>query len=67
MDYGRSVAHNQVEMMVHPPHGKASGPPVGLSPQAGANAQTMYEKSFAPEKKKKDPTAKPILVDISNQ
>jgi hypothetical protein len=49
-DYGRSVTNARLEMMVTPPGAVDAKPPLGMQPQAAANAQGTYEKSFKKEK-----------------
>ncbi len=61
-DYGRSVAHNSVEMMVNPPHGRADGQPVGLSPDVAQNVQKSYTDSFD-KTKAKEQRPRSILLE----
>ncbi len=49
-DYGRSVTYNRLEMMVNPPDAVDPRPPVGMTPQAAANTQGIYDKSFKKER-----------------
>ncbi len=49
-DYGRSVTYNRLEMMMNPPDAVDAKPPVGMTPQAAANTQTIYDKSFKKER-----------------
>jgi len=49
-DYGRSVTYNRLEMMATPPDAVDPRPPVGMLPQAAANTQGIYDKSFKKER-----------------
>ena len=52
MDYGNSVRNNIAQQVVNPQAGFNPKPAVGLSPQAAANAQEKYDKSFKGDDKK---------------
>jgi len=52
MDYGNSVRNNIAQQVVNPAAGFNPKPAVGLSPQAAANTQEKYDKSFKAEDKK---------------
>jgi hypothetical protein len=52
MDYGNSVRNNIAQQVVNPQAGFNPKPAVGLSPQAAANTQEKYDKSFKGEEKK---------------
>ena len=52
MDYGNSVRNNTAQQVVNPRAGFKPAPAVGLSPQAAANEQEKYDKSFKAEEKK---------------
>jgi hypothetical protein len=52
MDYGNSVRNNIAQQVVNPRAGYNPKPAVGLSPQAAANEQERYDKSFQEEPKK---------------
>jgi hypothetical protein len=45
-DYGHSYTNNRMEMMITPPDAVDPKPPVGMTPQAAANTQERYDKSF---------------------
>ena len=45
-DYGRSVNHNKLEMMVTPPDAVDPTPALGLTPQAAQNSQDKYNQTF---------------------
>ena len=51
-DYGRSVTNARLEMMITPPDAVDAKPPLGMLPQAAANTQEKYDKSF---KEKEEP------------
>ncbi|MBI4795076.1 MAG: hypothetical protein HY790_04425 [Deltaproteobacteria bacterium] len=59
-DYGRSVTNARLEMMVTPPDAVDAKPPLGMQPQAAANVQGKYEKSF----KDKEP---PKVINLQLQ
>ena len=52
MDYGNAVRNNIAQQVVNPQAGFNPKPAVGLSPQAAANTQEKYDKSFKGEEKK---------------
>jgi hypothetical protein len=52
MDYGNSVRNNVAQQVVNPQAGFNPKPAVGLPPQAAANTQEQYDKSFKSEEKK---------------
>ena len=52
MDYGNSVRNNIAQQVVNPKAGFNPKPAVGLPPQAAANEQEKYDKSFKAEEKK---------------
>jgi hypothetical protein len=52
MDYGNSVHNNTAQQVVNPVAGFNPKPAVGLPPQAAANTQEKYDKSFKAEEKK---------------
>jgi hypothetical protein len=52
MDYGNSVRNNIAQQVVNPRAGYNPKPAVGLSPQAAANQQEKYDKTFKAEEKK---------------
>ena len=52
MDYGNAVRNNVAQQVVNPQAGFNPKPAVGLSPQAAANTQDQYDKSFKAEEKK---------------
>jgi hypothetical protein len=52
MDYGNAVRNNIAQQVVNPRAGFDPKPAVGLSPQAAANVQEKYDKSFKAEEKK---------------
>jgi hypothetical protein len=52
MDYGNSVRNNIAQQVVNPQAGFNAKPAVGLSPQASANNQERYDKSFKADEKK---------------
>jgi hypothetical protein len=52
MDYGNSVRSNIAQQVVNPQAGFDPKPAVGLSPQAAANTQEKYDKSFKADEKK---------------
>ena len=52
MDYGNSVRSNFAQQVVNPKAGFKAKPAVGLAPQAAANEQDKYDKSFKAEEKK---------------
>jgi hypothetical protein len=52
MDYGNSVRNNTAQQVVNPQAGFNPKPAVGLPPQAVANTQEKYDKSFKAEEKK---------------
>jgi len=52
MDYGNSVRSNFAQQVVNPKAGFKAKPAVGLAPQAAANEQDKYDKSFKAEDKK---------------
>jgi hypothetical protein len=52
MDYGNAVRNNVAQQVVNPQAGFNPKPGLGLSPQAAANAQEQYDKSFKAEEKK---------------
>ena len=52
MDYGNSVRNNIAQQVVNPQAGFNPKPAVGLSPQAAADEQEKYDKSFKAEEKK---------------
>jgi hypothetical protein len=52
MDYGNSVRNNIAQQVVNPQAGFNPKPALGLSPQASANNQERYDKSFKGEDKK---------------
>jgi len=58
-DWGRSVANNNMEMMVTPPDAVDPKPPLGISPQAAKNTQDRYDQSF--KEKEEPPTVKWII------
>ena len=52
MDYGNSVRNNIAQQVVNPQAGFKPKPAVGLAPQAAANEQEKYDKSFKADEKK---------------
>ena len=60
MDYGNAVRNNIAQQVVNPPAGFNPKPAVGLSPQAAANEQERYDKSFKEEPKARE------TIGISN-
>ncbi|MGO8762195.1 MAG: hypothetical protein ACLP2P_07295 [Desulfobaccales bacterium] len=52
MDYGNSVRNNIAQQVVNPQAGFNPKPAVGLPPQAVANEQEQYDKTFKGEEKK---------------
>jgi len=52
MDYGNAVRNNIAQQVVNPAAGFEAKPAVGLSPQAAANVQESYDKSFKVDEKK---------------
>jgi hypothetical protein len=52
MDYGNAVRNNIAQQVVDPRAGFNPKPAVGLPPQAAANEQEQYDKSFKAEEKK---------------
>ena len=52
MDYGNSVRNNIAQQVVNPQAGFKPKPAVGLAPQAAANTQEQYDKTFKAEEKK---------------
>ena len=59
-DYGRSVTNDRLGMMLTPPDAVDPRPAVGLSPQAAANTQGRYDKSFK-EKPPETPTIRSLF------
>jgi hypothetical protein len=52
MDYGNAVRNNTAQQVVNPQAGFNPKPAVGLSPQASANNQERYDKTFKADDKK---------------
>lgn len=52
MDYGNAVRNNIAQQVVNPTAGFNPKPAVGLPPQASANNQERYDKTFKGEEKK---------------
>jgi hypothetical protein len=52
MDYGNAVRNNTAQQVVNPQAGFNPKPAVGLSPQASANNQERYDKTFKSDERK---------------